>query len=84
MIVSSQIEIISKLEDFLTPIQNNLIKILENDGPLTRRELVKLMETPRTTIYDNLIKLQKQKVVENFSRTNGNRGRPLVLWKLNN
>ena len=66
----------------LTPIQNNLIKTLNEVGPLTRRELVKKLNTPRTTIYDNLLKLQKRKVIEKFTRNNGKRGRPLVLWKL--
>lgn len=66
----------------LTPIQNNLIKTLNEGGPLTRRELVKKLNTPRTTIYDNLLKLQKRKVIEKFTRNNGKRGRPLVVWKL--
>ena len=69
-------------DEFLTPIQYNLIKMLENSGPLTRKDLVNHLETPRTTIYDNLIKLQKRKVVEKFSRNNGKRGRPKTFWKL--
>lgn len=36
----------------------------------------------RTTIFDNLIKLQKRKLVEKFSRSNGKRGRPMVYWKI--
>ncbi len=70
--------------DFFTPLQNSLIRILENGGPITRRELVKVLKTPRTTIYDNLLKLQKKKVIEKFSRNSGRRGRPLVFWKLTN
>ena len=66
----------------LTPIQNNLIKTLNEVGPLTRRELVKKLHTPRTTIYDNLLKLQKRKVIEKFTRNNGKRGRPLVVWRI--
>ena len=69
-------------KDYLSPIQFNLIKTLKNVGPLTRRELVKELETPRTTIYDNLVKLQKRKIIEKFSRNNGKRGRPLIFWKL--
>ncbi|MFW9781306.1 MAG: helix-turn-helix domain-containing protein [Candidatus Heimdallarchaeota archaeon] len=67
---------------YLTPIQHNLVKTLQKNGPSTRRELVRELETPRTTIYDNLLKLQKNKLIEKFSRNNGKRGRPLVLWKL--
>ena len=68
-------------EEFLTPIQNTLIKTLKKIGPMTRRELVNQLNTPRTTIYDNLLKLQKIKLVEKYARNNGNRGRPLVFWK---
>ena len=70
-------------KEFLSPIQNNLIKTLKNVGPLTRRDLVKQLKTPRTTIYDNLIKLQERKVVEKFTRNDRKRGRPLVFWKVN-
>ncbi len=66
---------------YLSPIQFNLIKTLKDVGPLTRRDLVKQLETPRTTIYDNLVKLQKKKLIEKFSRNDGNRGRPRVFWK---
>ncbi|MFX0000702.1 MAG: hypothetical protein ACFE9Q_05720 [Candidatus Hodarchaeota archaeon] len=68
-------------KDYLSPIQFNLIKTLKDIGPLTRRDLVKELETPRTTIYDNLVKLQKRKLIEKFSRNDGKRGRPRVFWK---
>lgn len=69
-------------QTFLSPIQYNLIRTLEKAGPLTRRDLVKKLNTPRTTIYDNLVKLQKRKLVGKFSKHNGKRGAPLVFWKL--
>ena len=69
-------------KEYLTPIQYNLIRKLQNNGPSTRRDLVKVLNSPRTTIYDNLLKLQKIKLIEKFTRTNGMRGRPLVFWKL--
>ncbi|MFX0077264.1 MAG: hypothetical protein ACFE96_17610, partial [Candidatus Hermodarchaeota archaeon] len=59
-----------------------LIKKLEAIGPSTRRDLVKILNSPRTTVYDNLLKLQKRKLIEKFTRNNGMRGRPLVFWKL--
>ena len=68
-------------KEFLTPIQNSLISTLKKEGPMTRRELVKQLNTPRTTVYDNLLKLQKNKLVEKYARNNGKRGRPLVFWK---
>ncbi|MHA1478602.1 MAG: hypothetical protein ACTSPU_10425 [Promethearchaeota archaeon] len=75
-----QDEINSK--EYLTPIQYNLIKKLQNNGPSTRRDLVNVLKSPRTTIYDNLLKLQKRKLIEKFTRNNGMRGRPLVFWRL--
>ena len=69
-------------KEYLTPIQYNLIKKLQNIGPSTRRDLVKVLNSPRTTIYDNLLKLQKRKLIEKFTRNNGMRGRPLVFWRL--
>ena len=69
-------------KEYLTPIQYNLIKNLQNIGPSTRRDLVKVLNSPRTTIYDNLLKLQKRKLIEKFTRNNGMRGRPLVFWRL--
>ena len=76
------IEQFSNSKEFISPIQHNLIKTLEQSGPLTRKELVNELKTARTTIYDNLIKLQKQKMIEKFTRNDGKRGRPLVFWKL--
>ena len=76
------IEQFSNSKDYISPIQHNLMKTLEKSGPLTRKELVNELKTARTTIYDNLIKLQKQKMIEKFTRNDGKRGRPLVFWKL--
>ncbi|MHA1234601.1 MAG: hypothetical protein ACTSQL_05895 [Promethearchaeota archaeon] len=78
--IISNRDIISK--EYLTPFRNNLISKLRNFGPTTRKDLVKILNSPRTTIYDNLLKLQKRKLIEKFTRNNGMRGRPLVFWKV--
>lgn len=70
------------IKAYLTPIQNRLIEVLRNKGPLTRKALVEELKVPRTTIYDNLLKLQKRKLIEKFRDCNGARGRPLVYWKI--
>ena len=36
----------------------------------------------RTTIFDNLIKLEKKGIVERFGLNNGERGRSVKMWKL--
>ncbi|MHA1931886.1 MAG: hypothetical protein ACW96X_05055 [Promethearchaeota archaeon] len=78
----SEFDRFSESKNFLSPIQNNLLKTLEKEGASTRKELVKHLNTARTTIYDNLVKLQKRKLIEKFSRTDGKRGRPLVFWEI--
>lgn len=52
----------------LTYLQVHILSCIEENGPLTRREFVEKLGNPRTTIYDNLVKLQKKKIVEKFSR----------------
>lgn len=70
-------------KSYLTPIQKRLIDFLQN-GPACRKTLVKELDTPRTTIHDNLIKLQKRKLIEKYGANNGKRGRPLVYWQIKN
>jgi predicted transcriptional regulator len=72
----------SENEEMFTPLQINLIKTLEKNGALTRRELVKQLKRPRTTIYDNLVKLKKKELVKKYSRNNNKQGRPKVYWDL--
>lgn len=69
-------------KEYFSPIQDKILERLEVSGSLTRRDLVRVLNTPRTTIYDNLVKLEKRKLVEKFSRSTGNRGRPLIFWKI--
>jgi len=71
------------LRENASPLQHNIIIELYKNGPLTRRELVKKLNKARTTIYDNLLKLQKKEIVSKFARNNGERGRPHIFWKLN-
>ena len=71
------------LRENASPLQHNIIIELYKNGPLTRRELVKKLNKARTTIYDNLLKLQKKEIVSKFARNNGERGRPQIFWKLN-
>lgn len=64
----------------LTHVQTNIFNALSHGKSLTRHELVEKLKKPRTTIYDNLLKLQNKKLVEKFSINNQERGRPIVLW----
>ena len=51
-------------------------------GSNTRKELEKELNTPRTTIYDNLIKLQKREIVESSTKNTGQIGRPKIYWSI--
>ena len=81
-ITINNFESFPKIDVFITPIQKELINTLEYFNAMTRRDLVSLLSIPRTTIYDNLLKLKKKRIVERFSENNGKVGRPLILWKL--
>jgi len=65
-----------------SPLQIDLMDLLRKNGPMTRKDLVKNSNSPRTTIYDNLTKLQNHNLVRKFSRPTNSRGRPLVYFKL--
>lgn len=69
--------------EIFSPLQHELLKVLEQKGPLTRSELVKKVQSPRTTVYDNLTRLQDKELVRKFSRPQNARGRPLVYFRVN-
>jgi len=79
-----------KEESYLTSIQITIIKTLKKYGDLMRGKendrrqetLVFRMRTPRSTIYDNLVTLEKLKIVERYEMFDGRRGRPPKYWKL--
>jgi len=73
----------TETEDFLHPIQLAIIDALRT-GPKLRRELVQKLNIPRTTVYDNLSKLQKKQIVEKYDKKLDHKpGRPVRFWKLN-
>ena len=69
-------------EILLSPLQKDLIKALEKNGPMTRADIVKSVDKPRTTVYDNLVGLIQHNVVKKYSRPTNSRGRPLVFFKV--
>lgn len=46
----------------------------------TRKEFVNDLGIARTTIYDNLNKLQKARIIRKYTINEGYKGRPLVYW----
>lgn len=50
--------------------------------PRTRTELVYILSTPRTTIYDNLEVLLKANLIKRVKVLTGKKGRPSIKWTL--
>jgi len=70
-------------EQELTAIQVEILEYVRTHGPIDRRSMVRDLDYPRTTLYDNLAKIKKKGLVESYKSDNqGARGRPLVKWKL--
>ena len=67
----------------LTPIQHNICVYLSKCGTKIRKDIVKELNTSRTTIYDNLEKIERKRIVQRFPISNGKRGRPPVYWRIN-
>lgn len=72
------------LGEWASPTQHNIIIELFRNGSMNREQLVNSLKKPRTTIFDNLNRLQKRNIVSKFAKNNGVRGRPQIFWKLNN
>ena len=64
------------------PFTEVLARVLSEHGPLKRSQLVTITETPRTTIYDNLIKLINSKRVTTERMPQDGRGRPFTIFRL--
>lgn len=63
-------------------IQKRIFEIIAiKIGGANRDEICDMTSMPRTTVYDNLVKLEKMKFVEKYSKSNGMRGRPIVYWR---
>jgi len=52
----------------------------QNNNGIWRPELAEQLNTPKTTLHDNLIKLQIKKLVEKYETNDGKKGRNRVYW----
>ena len=62
------------------PIEEFLVKILLEKGPITRSTLASLTNIPRTTLYDILAKLIMKGEVDKKPVRTKKRGRPKILF----
>lgn len=69
-------------EFLFSPIQRQILKLLDKVGPMTRRELISVLKRSRTTVYDNLTRLQFEGIIKKKSKYLGKQGRPEVYFFL--
>lgn len=65
-------------------ITRYIYNLLIENGPMTRDDIVRLTNLPRTTIYDHLVKLMIKGMVEKYSLITNKRGRPPVYYRITN
>ena len=63
-------------------LQERIIKELRNYSEVSRDSLSKIMGVARTTLYDNLIVLERKGIVDKFEYNNDKRGRSIVYRRL--
>jgi predicted ArsR family transcriptional regulator len=72
-----------QLDNSFSPLQRELVNELrKHDGPMTRMELVKAVKKPRTTVYDNLMRLVTQGYIMKKPHYRNTLGRPKVYYYL--
>ena len=59
-----------------------ILKVIRENGPITRNELVNIIKLPRSTLFDNLNKLTRENILKTTSVPNGKRGRPQIMWSI--
>jgi hypothetical protein len=74
---------IDENEVILSKTQKKILNLLSIDD-FMRRDVVAILGIARTTIYDNLVILERYKMVSKYTRNRSIRSRPLTFWKITN
>lgn len=67
---------------YIGHLPTSIVKLLWRNNKKQRRDFVKELNYARTTIFDNLKKLEIRGIVEKEEVNNGKRGRPIKVWYL--
>jgi len=68
----------------LTTNTMKVLKLLyEENRPLTRDEIAEKLKMPKTTVFDQLIKLYLLNIVKRGCRKDQKRGRSRITWVIN-
>ena len=68
-----------KITNYQALILLELTETKKDDG-MWRPELAEILNTPSTTLFDNLQRLQNKKLVSKYEVSIGGRGRNKVFW----
>ena len=67
--------------DEFTPLKEEIMMELSTLGCMNRKSLVRITNTPRSTVYDALKSLEFMNLVKSFTRKVNTCGRHSVYWK---
>ena len=68
--------------DSSVKLENFLYQLIKEKGPITRGEISKLTNIPRTTLYDYIIEFVRENKIEKFPVSTKKRGRPLIYYRI--
>lgn len=65
-------------------LKNTILKTLRRKGnhELLRKELTTLLNIPRSTLYDYLIRLELEGEIETYHPMQSRNGRPNTKWRI--
>lgn len=67
-----------------TPTARTCLLLLSKEKKMIRSEIVERTGISRSTIFDNLLKLEKKGFVIRYRKHNGKVGRPKKVWEITN
>ncbi len=73
---------VRKKQPIVHELDQNVLKILVKEGPITRSKLVSLTGIARSTLYDSLLRLILKGHIARFSEDRKQRGRPKVYYQV--
>lgn len=63
------------------PTDHRIYRLLKDQGPMTRPDLVERTGLPRSTLFDALTRLMIRGLIVRFSEERQSRGRPKVYYE---
>lgn len=68
---------------WIVGLEEIILDFLWDNGSSTRDEICENIKKPRTTVFERLVLLERNKEVEKFRlELNGKPGRPTIYWRL--